>query len=516
MEYVAGVSFRGLVDSRVPAAIAARAIAEAARGLHAAHEVRDSAGHVMGVVHRDISPDNLMLGYDGHVKVIDFGIALVRNRQAPVTELGTIKGKPPYMSPEQVKNLTMDRRSDVFSLAVVLYELLTGAPLFQGDSIYAVALAVEQAAILPPALALGRALPPGLDSAVMRALDRRVEHRTPTAAAFADELEGVLNAVEGEALEAWAARELAGPRAAHRAWLATVVAGRDAPRPAGRATGAVTQLSAAQQAAMQALAGLPTLGASAPEVAPVAPGAPAEAAGGPPDEHLGEASLGARASGAASRRRAAWVALALLGLVAGALVVTAIALSAHRGGAGRGGAELPLAAAGGVDAGGAIAPVADAAPVAEGPAPRGSAAPPDAGERLTPAAEPRVTAPPPRRPPPPRPRPDAHAARPPHGSAAAPPPVAAPPPAAAAPAVPAVTGIGRITIVARDDSFLNILLDGKPFAVTPQIDKPIAAGSHVVELIDPKTNAVIHRETVTVAPGQRVRVRPPAGAAGAP
>ena len=84
-----------------------------------------------------------MLGFDGHVKVIDFGIALVKNRQAPVTEFGTVKGKPPYMSPEQVKNEAIDRRSDVFSLGVVLYELLTEQPLFDGDSIYAVARAVE-------------------------------------------------------------------------------------------------------------------------------------------------------------------------------------------------------------------------------------------------------------------------------------------------------------------------------------------------------------------------------------
>src|SRR5438552_7973591 len=134
MEYVAGIPFRDVAELRPPPTIAARAIAEAGRGLQAAHEARDPSGHLMGLVHRDISPDNLMLGYDGHVKVIDFGIALVKNRQAPVTEFGTVKGKPPYMSPEQVKNEPMDRRSDVFSLAVVGWELLTGAHLFDGDS----------------------------------------------------------------------------------------------------------------------------------------------------------------------------------------------------------------------------------------------------------------------------------------------------------------------------------------------------------------------------------------------
>src|SRR5437660_1185538 len=84
------------------------------------------------------------------IKAIDFGIALVKNRQAPVTEFGTVKGKPPYMSPEQIKNEAMDRRSDVFSLAVVLWELLTQQGLFDGDSIYAIARSVEHQEIKPP------------------------------------------------------------------------------------------------------------------------------------------------------------------------------------------------------------------------------------------------------------------------------------------------------------------------------------------------------------------------------
>src|SRR5580693_7791810 len=152
MEFVAGIAFREFGDMRPPPIIAARAVAEACRGLNAAHEVRDLHGNVLGLVHRDISPDNLMLGYDGHVKVIDFGIALVKNRQAPVTEFGTIKGKPPYMSPEQVKNDPMDRRSDVFSLGVVLWELLTHQLLFDGDSLYAIALAVANQDIPPPSV----------------------------------------------------------------------------------------------------------------------------------------------------------------------------------------------------------------------------------------------------------------------------------------------------------------------------------------------------------------------------
>src|SRR5262245_3422499 len=244
MEYVAGLAFRDVVELRPSPAVAARAIAEACRGLHAAHELRDLSGTPLGLVHRDVSPDNLMLGYDGHVKVIDFGIALVKNRQAPVTEFGTVKGKPPYMSPEQVKNELMDRRSDVFSLAVVLWEMLTNRSLFEGDSIYAIARAVEHQEIKPPSQVLGHDLPVGLDAAVMDALIRDPTYRMPTAAAFAEQLEMVINAAGDETLESWSERELRDPREAHRQWLARVVGGRDAKMPVvGRATGSVTELA---------------------------------------------------------------------------------------------------------------------------------------------------------------------------------------------------------------------------------------------------------------------------------
>jgi predicted Ser/Thr protein kinase len=261
MEYVAGNSFRSLIDGPMPPAVAARAVAEACRGLHAAHEVRDTSGALLGLVHRDISPDNLMLGFDGHVKVIDFGIALVKNRQAPVTEFGTVKGKPPYMSPEQVKNEPIDRRSDVFSLGVVLHEMLTGQPLFDGDSIYAIARAVEHQQIAVPSAVTGASLPPGLDAAVMRALDRDLSRRTQSAAQFAEELERVIGAASGETLESWAERELLVAREAHRAWIAEVIAGRDAPKPkVGRATGAVTAIGAEALAAL----GIEPIGSTPP------------------------------------------------------------------------------------------------------------------------------------------------------------------------------------------------------------------------------------------------------------
>jgi len=233
MEYVQGIPFRELARKRPPPLVAARAIADACRGLHAAHELRDLAGAPMGVVHRDISPENLMLGYDGQVKVLDFGIALVRGRMT-VTEHGTIKGKPPYMSPEQARGLALDRRSDVFSIALVLHELLTGEPVFTGESIYAVARAVVEAPIAPPAPTI-----PGLDAIVMAALARDRDDRTPTAAALADALEQL--AAGAESLSAWTARALAHEREVHRAWLADLIGdGTTTSRKPGRHSGMLT------------------------------------------------------------------------------------------------------------------------------------------------------------------------------------------------------------------------------------------------------------------------------------
>ncbi|MEM9488208.1 MAG: serine/threonine-protein kinase, partial [Myxococcota bacterium] len=187
MEYVEGVNVRDLIDCAPPPAVSARVVAAACRGLHAAHELSDLAGTPMNVVHRDVSPENLMLTFDGRVKVLDFGIALMRDRRAPATEFGAIKGKPPYLAPEQVTNQTIDRRTDVFAAGIVLHELITGEPVFRGDSVFAVARAIELAPIAPPSQLRG-ALPDGLDQAVLRALARAPDDRYPTALAMAEEL----------------------------------------------------------------------------------------------------------------------------------------------------------------------------------------------------------------------------------------------------------------------------------------------------------------------------------------
>jgi serine/threonine-protein kinase len=459
MEYVAGIAFRDVLAYGPPPAVAARAIAEAARGLHAAHELRDLAGNVLGVVHRDISPDNLMLGFDGHVKVIDFGIALVKNRQAPVTELGTVKGKPPYMSPEQIKNEAVDRRSDVFSLAVVLWELLTGRGLFDGDSIYAIARAVEHQDLVPPSHELGAPLPLGLDAAVMNALDRDLAHRTPSAAALAEQLDDVVQAAGDESLPAWAARVLEAPRLAHRAWLASVVAGKDAPRPVGRPTGSVTALA-------------PAIGRAPTLVAPV--GSAARPTGEPEDgpTHLARPDGAPEVASRGSRRSLALpIALALVVLAMGVGV-----LGRWRGrevAAPRDGGAVVMIAG---DAGEADAPVDARAEVPVDAAPPADAAPPDA----------------------PLDRRDLRRHRAPVDASRAVPQE-----------TPAVAGFGFLTAKHKGDRYLNVVIDGRIVGPTPVFAKQLAAGRHTIELVDPASSSVVTSRTVQIEPDQRISVDEP-------
>jgi serine/threonine-protein kinase len=237
MEYVSGISFSKLAERRPPPRVCVEALALALRGLHAAHELRDEQGELLGVVHRDVSPQNLMLSFDGRVKILDFGIAWMRGRSAPLTELGTIKGKPAYMAPEQLAGEAVDRRTDVYSAAVVLHELLTGKPLFMDSSPFAVAHAIASGRIDPPSASIAH-LPRELDCVVMRGLARDPRERFPSAEAMALALEGLaleglaLEGLEGEPLDAWTRRELAGDRQTHQSGLSQITDGR----PTGVAT----------------------------------------------------------------------------------------------------------------------------------------------------------------------------------------------------------------------------------------------------------------------------------------
>ncbi|MBL8950700.1 MAG: serine/threonine protein kinase [Myxococcaceae bacterium] len=175
MEYVRGVSLWDLrrrcreLGRGVPVTVAAEIGLQVARGLHYAHSLTDR-GKPLGLVHRDVTPHNVLLSFDGAVKLTDFGIAKASGNQTS-TAAGMLKGKFAYMSPEQARGEKVDARTDVFALGIVLWELVTGGRLFEGESDVAVLRAVQSSYISPP-LRLNPEVPTVLDWVIMKALER--------------------------------------------------------------------------------------------------------------------------------------------------------------------------------------------------------------------------------------------------------------------------------------------------------------------------------------------------------
>jgi serine/threonine protein kinase len=182
----AGARRPELVTSPRWQALAAKIIADACEGLHAAHELKNEAGKPMGVVHRDVSPHNIFVTYDGAVKVVDFGVAKAEGRLQQTTP-GALKGKFAYMSPEQIRGKDIDRRLDVWALGVCLWELLAAKRLFGKRSEGEMLQAVVHEELAPPSRAR-EGVPDALDRIVMRALERDVEKRYPTARALGRDL----------------------------------------------------------------------------------------------------------------------------------------------------------------------------------------------------------------------------------------------------------------------------------------------------------------------------------------
>jgi len=195
MEYVHGEDVLDILARTVeikqpmPVQVALAIIAHAAGGLAHAHERCAPDGRPLGIVHRDITPSNLMVSYEGTVKVVDFGVAKARFRSTE-TQAGTIMGKVAYLSPEQCTTGAVDHRSDIFSLGIVLYEMLTGARLFKRENDYETLRAVANDHPIAPSAVVAN-LPRGLDEIVLRALAKNPAQRFPTAHAMLDALEQV-------------------------------------------------------------------------------------------------------------------------------------------------------------------------------------------------------------------------------------------------------------------------------------------------------------------------------------
>lgn len=166
--------------------------AEVAKALEFAHRYRAEDGRPLNIVHRDISPQNVLLGYEGQVKVADFGIALADERGLGAEDdPKTLRGKYAYMSPEQVRGETLDRRSDVFSLGIVLYEMLAGRRLFRGAT-SSETLGLVAEAKVPELDVASLGLPPRLGTLLLRSLAREREHRISSAGELGDELGRIL------------------------------------------------------------------------------------------------------------------------------------------------------------------------------------------------------------------------------------------------------------------------------------------------------------------------------------
>nr|WP_242593003.1 serine/threonine-protein kinase [Corallococcus exiguus] len=196
MEYIPGKDMRAIFDrcrkkgEPAPVPLVAFCVAKMCEGLDYAHRKKDGMGRDLNIVHRDISPQNVLVSFEGEVKVIDFGIAKAAGK-ATKTQAGILKGKFGYMSPEQIRGLPLDRRSDVFAIGVCLYEMLTGERLFVGDSDFSVLEKVRKAEVPSPST-YNRRIPEALERIVLKSLAKDVEERYQYASELGDDLQRFL------------------------------------------------------------------------------------------------------------------------------------------------------------------------------------------------------------------------------------------------------------------------------------------------------------------------------------
>lgn len=197
MEYIEGQSLSAVLRQldktggrKLPVDLAAVTIAALLGGLHYAHELEDPRGEPLRIVHQDVSPQNVLLGYDGAIKLVDFGVAKASSHSTQ-TRAGTIKGKARYMAPEQVTNQGVDRRADVYSAGVMLWELVSGTKLVGGDNIYEQLINVLKTKS-PPLSSIVPDVDPELEAIVAKALSREASDRFETAAAMQEALHAFL------------------------------------------------------------------------------------------------------------------------------------------------------------------------------------------------------------------------------------------------------------------------------------------------------------------------------------
>lgn len=228
MEYIHGETLSRLIKGaralRLPMSqnICASILSGALNGLHAAHEAVDELGDPLNIVHRDISPQNIMVGEDGVARVLDFGIAKAVSRSQSTQE-GHVKGKVAYMSPEQLTERAVDRRADIFAAGIVLWEALTMRRLFETDDV-AAAIAKVLHGTIPRPSSINGYVSQALDAVVLKALSRNPAARFQTAREFAVAIEEAAAVASTRKVSEWVAKAAA-KSLAHRAEIVTRIEG---------------------------------------------------------------------------------------------------------------------------------------------------------------------------------------------------------------------------------------------------------------------------------------------------
>lgn len=233
MEYVESSSLSTLrkaaheAAQRIPVPVVARILYDALAGLNAAHTAVDMQGHPLGVVHRDVSPQNIIVGVDGSSRLIDFGVAKASHRLTE-TKSGSVKGKYSYMAPEQARGQAVDLRTDIFAAGVVLHECLTDKRLFRGDNELDTVRRIMEAEIPVPS-EIQPALPKALDAVTLRALERPPEKRFQTAVEMMEAIESAVSLASHREVAAYLERVCGSRLLERREALREMLAGHVAP-----------------------------------------------------------------------------------------------------------------------------------------------------------------------------------------------------------------------------------------------------------------------------------------------
>ncbi|MBI5181400.1 MAG: serine/threonine protein kinase [Nitrospirae bacterium] len=200
MEYVWGKDLKAILKKGKEKNLlpsmehAIQIISKACGALDYAHKKKDLKGNEINLIHRDVSPQNILLSYEGDIKIVDFGIAKAASKTSD-TRTGVLKGKIAYMSPEQAWGKPIDRRSDIFSLGIVFYELLTGEMLFKGDTDLNTLERVREAKVAPPTR-FNKEIPKEIENILLRALAKEPQERYPFASIMQEELEAFIHSIK--------------------------------------------------------------------------------------------------------------------------------------------------------------------------------------------------------------------------------------------------------------------------------------------------------------------------------